>query len=363
MPSNFFGEFFRITTWGESHGTAVGFTIDGMPSGVKINIDTIMEHLKWRKPGGELTSPRQEQDIPEILSGVFENKTTGAPLTVIFKNMNVQKSQYNELKDKFRPGHANYTYIEKYGVYDHNGGGRASARETVCRVAAGAIAQQLLSHLGIQVHTFLSNIGEVKLPSNFIPSKTQLKSIFDSPVFCPHHETSTNMVELIKKIKSEGNSVGGSVSFIIEGAPSGLGDPVYQKLEAKLAYAMLTIPASKGFEIGSGFNSTTLTGKEHNDTWENNSDNIRQVGNNCGGILGGISTGETIYGKVAFKPTSSIKIPQKTVDLSGNNTTINIPESGRHDPCVAIRAAAVVKAMCYLTIADSYLANKVARAN
>ena len=361
MPSNFFGEFFRITTWGESHGKAVGLTIDGIPAGIPISNSTIIEHLRWRRPGSSLTSPRQETDHPEILSGVFDNTSTGAPISILFHNTNVKKDQYTELKDKLRPGHANYTYREKYGIYDHNGGGRASARETVCRVAAGAIASQLLAHLDIKVYCYTSNIGSVQLPDNYKPNQPDLDNILNSPVFCPHEPTSKAMISAIENIKQEGDSLGGSVSFLIKGAPIGLGEPIYQKLEARLAYAMLSIPASKGFEIGSGFDATKLRGSEHNDSWHKEDDIISATSNKGGGILGGISTGEAIYGKVGFKPTSSIKIPQETVSTNGENTIIKVPASGRHDPCVAIRATAVVKAMCYLTLADAYLANKLAR--
>lgn len=360
MPSNFFGEFFRITTWGESHGKALGLTIDGVPAGINITPELLIAELKWRKPGSNLTSPRQEQDYPEILSGVFENKSTGAPISILFYNNNADKSQYSTIKDKFRPGHANYTYLEKYGIYDHNGGGRASARETVCRVAASAIAKALLPQ-NIKIYTYLSNIGDISLPKDYTPAAEDLAQILNNPVFCPHKETADKMIRAIEEVKAEGDSLGGTVSFLMQGVPSGLGDPIYQKLEAKLAAAMLSIPASKGFEIGMGFQATTLKGSEHNDSWYNDNNSIAQTSNNCGGILGGISTGTPIYGKVAFKPTSSIKITQQTVTTSGKNTSFSIPKSGRHDPCVAIRATAVVKAMCYLTLADSYLANKLAK--
>ncbi|MEE3003539.1 MAG: chorismate synthase [Pseudomonadota bacterium] len=363
MPSNFFGELFRITTWGESHGNAVGVTIDGIPAGLEISTAIIEEHLKWRRPGRKLTSPRKEQDIPEIVSGLFDGKSTGAPLSIIFKNTNAKKSQYQHLADKLRPGHANYSYLKKYGIYDYNGGGRASARETVCRVAAGAIAAQLLKPLGISVHTFLSEVGNISLPSNYWPSVNDLDNILTSPVFCPDNFTSQNIINLIEKKQAEGDSVGGTVKFLIKGAPAGLGEPIYQKLEAKLAYAMLSIPASKGFEIGSGFSASKQTGSSHNDLWQNDkTSQIKQNTNNCGGILGGISTGADIYGAVAFKPTSSIKKPQNTLDLNGKETILELPKDARHDPCVAIRATAVVKAMCFITLADAYLANKLAKA-
>ncbi|MBT4885401.1 MAG: chorismate synthase [Legionellales bacterium] len=363
MASNSFGNHFRITTWGESHGSAVGVVIDGVPAGIKIDKKIIEEHLKWRKPGKQLTSPRQEQDDPEILSGIFEGISTGAPISMLFRNKDAKSEQYSAISHVLRPGHANFTCLTKYGVYDYNGGGRASARETVCRVAAGAVAEQLLSHnTNIKVHAYLDSIGSVSTPENYTPNNKEADKITESPVFCPHSETSAAMISALISAQKSGDSLGGVVKFIITGAPAGLGDPVYEKLEAKLAYAMLSIPASKAFEIGAGFSASATTGSKNNDPWDLNKDNkVIHTSNNCGGILGGISTGADIYGKVGFKPTSSIKINQKTVTTTGSKTEFKLGENSRHDPCVAIRAAAVVKSMCLITLADAYLTNKLSR--
>ncbi len=362
MASNTFGNIFRITTWGESHGKAIGVVIDGVPAGVPITVERIISHLKWRRPGQALTSPRKEPDEPIIESGVFDGYTTGAPISIIIRNKDAKKTHYDDIKHIMRPGHANFTYINKYSVFDHHGGGRASARETACRVAAGAIAEAILEPMNIRVAAYVSSAGSITMPDSNLPADIKIDTITQSPVFCPDPTTSERISDHIQTIAQQGDSVGGTVNFLIQGCPAGLGDPIYHKLEALLAYAMLSIPASKGFEIGSGFNASTLTGSQHNDSWHSNDQQqIEQTSNNCGGILGGISTGAPIYGKVAFKPTSSIKKSQQTIDTSGNNTTLTFAKHTRHDPCVAIRAVAVVKAMCLITLADAYLSNKTAK--
>ena len=341
MGSNSFGMIFRITTWGESHGKAIGVVIDGCPAGLKIEEAEINEALRKRAPGNSpYTSPRKEQDLAEILSGVFEGKTTGAPLSLIIWNKDADSSRYEPIKDLLRPGHANYTYLEKYGVFDYRGGGRASARETACRVAAGAVAKKLLQHYGIKVTAHIKQIGS---------------SVTDSRILTPE------MVALIEKAKVEGDSLGGIVEFIAEGLPAGLGDPIYEKLEAKLAQALMSLPASKGFEIGSGFASVAMKGSEHNDLFTNQAGKVETKSNHAGGTLGGISTGMPLIGRVAFKPTSSIKKQQETLTTDKEPATFELPNGSRHDPCVAIRAAPVVEAMVALVLADCLLMNRGAK--
>ena len=331
MSSYIFGNIFKILTWGESHGPAIGVVIDGCPSGIKISENEINLALEKRAPGNSpYTSPRKEPDKAKILSGLFEGKTTGAPISIIIENKDQDSSKYEPIKNLLRPGHANYTYMEKYGVFDYKGGGRSSARETACRVAAGAVAQKILDKHKIQVISSLDQVGDVR------DKKDQEK--------------------LLEKIKNQGNSIGGIVKFIIENMPVGLGDPVYEKLEANLAKAMMSMPASKGFEIGRGFSAASMLGSEHNDVF-NNTSSKKISSNNSGGTLGGISNGMNIEGHVAFKPTSSIKISQDTIDYQGNKQQFNLPKGSRHDPCVAIRAVPVVKAMCQLVIADAILMN------
>lgn len=363
MASNSLGNIFRITTWGESHGKAIGVVIDGCPAGLNISDDEINEALSWRSPGrNAFTSPRQEKDHAEIYSGIFEGKTTGAPISIIIHNHDAKKTSYEPIKHLLRPGHANFTYIEKYAVFDYNGGGRASARETACRVAASAVAKKLLAHVGIKTCAYLKNIHSIQATVD-LHDIYQLKKItLESPVFCPDSIATEKMMTLITQVKESGDSLGGIVGFIATGLPVGLGDPIYEKLEANLAHAMLSIPASKGFEIGEGFQATTMSGSEHNDLFINqNKSCIQTETNHAGGTLGGISTGMPLMGQVAFKPTSSIKKPQKTVDIQGNKDIFKLPENSRHDPCVAIRAVPIVEAMCILVLADAVLMNRCAK--
>ncbi len=365
MASNFFGEIFRITTFGESHGPGMGVVIDGCPAGLAITAKDINEQLAWRQPGkNPYTSPRKEADEAEILSGVFEGKTTGAPLTILIRNKDADSSQYTPIQNLYRPGHANFTYLEKYGIFDHRGGGRASARETVARVAAGAVAKKFIALYDIECTAFVSEIGGIAIADQDL---THLKNIraktYASPIFCPDEVVSEKIMQRIQEIKEENDSLGGILTCIAQ-VPVGLGEPVYRKLEALLAFAMLSIPASKGFEIGSGFGAARMKGSEHNDAFTSDEKgNVYTTTNFSGGTLGGISTGSSLIFKVAFKPTSSIKKPQETVNLQGERATFQLPETARHDPCVAIRAVPIIEAMTALVLADALLLNRSSKIN
>lgn len=366
MASNAFGTIFRITTWGESHGKGIGVVIDGCPAGLVINEAIINRDLARRAPSGNnpYTTPRKESDCVEIFSGVFEGKTTGAPISLIIMNEDHDSSQYDSIKHVLRPGHANYTYIEKYGCFDYRGGGRASARETACRVAAGAVARQLLSHFHIEITAYIESIGKVS-PS---PNAQVLESIESirlqrdaSPIYCPVEQDAQAMMQAIEKAHESGDSLGGMVAFRVSGLPVGLGDPVYEKLEANLAKAMMSLPASKAFSIGAGFSASQMQGSEHNDAFHIEKGQTKLSSNQAGGTLGGISTGEMLIGHVAFKPTSSIKKKQASVNLDGHEQTFELSKTARHDPCVAIRAVPVVEAMLALTLADAMLLNRCAQ--
>jgi chorismate synthase len=353
MASNYFGNIFRITTWGESHGPAIGVVIDGCPAGIELSVEDIQTALLRRAPGKNFTSPRQEADEAHIYSGVFEGKTTGTPISIVIYNRDADSSKYEPIKDILRPGHAQYTYLQKYGVYDYRGGGRASARETACRVAAGAVAKKILKRHGISVNAFLNHVGSIHL------QKIDLNYLTSSKLFCADAWFEEQLQALLVEYQNAGNSVGGNVAFQITGVPVGWGDPVYEKLEANLAKAMLSIPASKAFEIGDGFQSSFASGSEFNDTFNNNGLEITLNSNHAGGTLGGISSGMPIYGCVAFKPTSSIMYSQNSVNLNGEPAVFSLPDGSRHDPCVAIRAVPVVEAMCYLVCLDAMLMNRV----
>lgn len=365
MASNSFGNIFRITTWGESHGKAIGVVIDGCPAGLDIEDSEINAALELRAPGrNAYTSPRAESDRAEILSGVFEGKTTGAPISIIIPNRDADSSKYEPIKHLLRPGHANFTYLEKYGVFDYRGGGRASARETACRVAAGAIASKLLIRNGMRIVAYIKQIGQETMEAidPTWPNPEDMRSqIHRSAIFCPDHAATAMMIKAIETARQQGDSLGGVVEFAILGVPTGLGDPVYSKLEASLAQAMLTIPASKGFEIGAGFEAVAMKGSEHNDSYGADQRGTHALTNRSGGILGGISMGAPIVGRVAFKPTSSIMQAQSTVTTTGQPAMLQLPEGSRHDPCVAIRAVPVVEAMCALVMADALLMNRGAR--
>lgn len=363
MASNSFGNLFRITTWGESHGKAIGVVIDGCPAGIALSEDDINTELALRAPGRNIyTTPRKEQDRAEIYSGVFEGKTTGAPISIIIFNKDADSSKYEPIKHLLRPGHANFTYISKYGVYDHRGGGRASARETACRVAASAVAKKLLDFFAIRTCAYLCAVGDVNstMADNDLD---QIKHATQaSPIFCPDPEAAAVMMEKISAAKNAGDSLGGTVKFIVTGIPVGLGDPIYEKLESNLAKAMLSLPATKGFEIGEGFHASEMSGSDHNDTFvASETHPIQTQTNHAGGTLGGISTGMPLTGRVAFKPPSSITKTQQTVDIHGKASTFELPAGSRHDPCVAIRAVPIVEAMCALVLADALLLNRSAK--
>lgn len=337
MGSNSFGNIFRITTWGESHGPAIGVVIDGCPAGLELSEQDLMPDMQRRAPGlSPYTSPRKEPDAPQILSGVFEGKTTGTPISILIPNKDINPKHYETLKDLFRPGHANFTYLAKYGIFDYRGGGRASARETACRVAAGAVAKKLLAEEGISIEATLVQIGAVA-------------------------GTLDEMYAELERVREAGDSVGGIVEFVASGVMAGLGDPIYEKLEANLAKAMLSLPATKGFELGSGFDAVMMQGSEHNDLFDMNDGMIETKTNNAGGTLAGISTGMPLMGRIAFKPASSIPKPQLTLTIGGERATMTLPEGSRHDPCVAIRAVPVVEAMVALVLADSLLMQRCAR--
>lgn len=363
MASNFFGQIFRITTFGESHGPGVGVVIDGCPAGLPLTEQEIDEQLALRQPGRNVyTSARTEEDKAEILSGIFEGKTTGAPIAIFIRNKDADSTQYESIKDLYRPGHANFTYLEKYGVFDYRGGGRASARETAARVAAGAVAKKLLKTFNIECTAFVAEIGGIAIQN---PDLSDLHSLrektYANPIFCPDEIAAQKMMEKISAVKEEKDSLGGIIACLAY-VPVGLGDPVYCKLEAMLACAMLSLPASKGFEVGSGFKAASMKGSEHNDAFDINQEgNVHTVTNSAGGTLGGISTGSPLFFRVAFKPTSSIKRTQSTVNFKGNKIEFQLPEAGRHDPCVAIRAVPVIEAMTALVLADALLMSKISR--
>lgn len=356
MAGNTFGTIFKITTFGESHGNALGVVIDGVLPNIEFDYQLVQADLNKRKPGqSKITTERIEDNEFEILSGLFEGRTTGAPLTIIVKNQNQQSADYNHLKDVFRPSHADYTYQQKYGIRDYRGGGRQSARETVARVMAGSVAKMILQKVGIQINAFVNQIHSIKLetPINEIDFSLIEKNI----VRCPNPETANKMIALIEQVKAEGDSVGGIITCVCKGIPVGLGEPVFNKLHAELGKAMLSINACKGFEIGSGFESVLLKGSEHNDEFIFNNEQVKTQTNHSGGVQGGISNGMDIVFKTAFKPVSTIKQNQNTINSTFEN--IDFKAEGRHDPCVVPRAVPIVEAMAALVLVDFYLFNKV----
>lgn len=362
MASNSFGNVFKITTWGESHGKAIGVVIDGCPAGLELDESDINTALARRAPGkSPYTSPRSEDDHAEILSGVFQGKTTGAPISIMIANVDADSSKYEPVKDLLRPGHATYSYLEKYGVYDYRGGGRASARETACRVAAGAVARKLLDHLGVHCVAYLKQVGAVEAIIHHSDTHILRTAITNSPLFCPCVDATEQMMAVIEQVKTEGDSLGGIVEFMATSLPVGVGDPVYEKLEARLALAMMSLPATKGFEIGSGFQSAAMRGSQHNDRFVMDNGTVATTTNHAGGTLAGISTGMPLIGRVVFKPPSSIMQPQETITLAGKQATLQLPAGSKHDPCVAIRAVPVVEAMLALVLADALLLNRCAR--
>jgi chorismate synthase len=361
MASNCFGTIFKICTWGESHGKAIGVVIDGCPAGIEICEEEILQELLKRAPGKTaFTSPRNESERFEILSGVYLGKTTGAPISIIIPNKDADSTKYEAIQEIYRPGHANFTYLSKYGIFDPRGGGRASARETACRVAAGAIAKKLLKHFGIDCVAYLASIGGIDAKVD--EKLSVIKTARDKDViFCPDPIASIKMQDVLLRLKEEGDSIGGKVHFLAEGLPVGLGDPVYEKLEAKLAYAFLSIPASKAFEMGNSHELETFTGSLFNDSFEIKEERVTLTSNHSGGTLAGISTGMPLFGSVSFKPTSSIKMKQKSISLDNKEVVFSLPEGSRHDPSVAIRAVFVVEAMLALVLADAMLINRVSK--
>ncbi len=355
---NSFGNIFRLTSFGESHGKGIGGVIDGYPAGISIDMDFVQHELNRRRPGqSKITTNRKEADKVEFLSGIYEGKSTGTPIGFIVWNENERSNDYDNLKDAFRPSHADYTYQSKYGIRDHRGGGRSSARETIARVVAGALAKIALQHLGVSVKAYTSQVGDISLEKGY--RDYDLDTIEDNPVRCPDAEKAEEMQELIEKIKKEGDTIGGVITGVIKSCPVGLGQPVFGKLHAALGNAMLSINAAKGFEYGEGFNGTSQKGSEQNDTFYNKKGKVAVCSNHSGGIQGGISNGEDIYFRVAFKPVATLLTEQPTVDKDGNE--IMLQARGRHDPCVLPRAVPIVEAMAAITILDYYLINRTTK--
>jgi len=353
MAGNSFGNIFKLTTFGESHGEALGGIIDGCPAGLSISLDAIEAEMQRRKPGqSSIVTQRKEPDTVKFLSGIFEGKTTGTPIGFIIENTNQKSKDYSHIKDTYRPSHADYTYDKKYGNRDYRGGGRSSARETACRVAAGAIAKQLLKD--IKITAYVSAVGELSLQKKY--SEVNFNEIENNPVRCADADMASKMETYIKEIRKQGDTVGGQVTCVIENIPVGLGEPVFDKLHAQLGKAMLSINAVKGFEYGSGFGGTKMKGSEHNDLF--NKDGSTKT-NYSGGVQGGISNGEPIYFNVAFKPVATIMQKQQTINSEGEQ--VNMQGKGRHDPCVVPRAVPIVEAMAALVLADFWLLNKVAK--
>ncbi|MDY9919821.1 MAG: chorismate synthase [Proteiniphilum sp.] len=351
---NTFGTIFRLTSFGESHGTAVGGVIDGCPPGLELDMDFIQSELDRRRPGqSRITTPRKEADKVEFLSGVFENKTTGAPIGFIVRNENQQSSDYDNIKEAFRPSHADFTYQQKYGIRDYRGGGRSSARETIARVVGGAVAKLYLRRLNIDITAYTSQVGDIALENDY--RIYDLSRTEDNFVRCPDPDIAEQMIKLIQEVRYQGDTIGGTITCVVKGTPVGLGEPVFGKLHAMLGSAMLSINAVKGFEYGSGF-SVAARGSEVNDSFYNDNGRVNTRTNNSGGIQAGISNGQDIYFRVAFKPVSTILREQQTVDMHGNDTIIKA--RGRHDPCVLPRAVPIVEAMAAITLLDAYLLSK-----
>lgn len=349
---NTFGHIFRLTSFGESHGVAIGGVIDGCPAGIAVDMDFIQNELNRRKPGqSHLTSPRREPDEVTFLSGIYEGKTTGTPIGFIVRNENQRSGDYKEMQEVFRPSHADYTYTRKYGVRDPRGGGRSSARETIARCVAGAIAKLALRQKDIAIQAYTSQVGCIKLEKSYLDYDLRLTET--NPVRCPDAKTAKEMEALIQYAQAQGDTLGGVVSCIIAGAPAGLGEPVFGKLHAALGAAMLSINAAKGFDYGDGFDAAQYSGSEHNDTFFNDRGTVRTRTNYSGGIQGGISNGQDIYFRVAFKAVPTILREQTTVDKDGNETILKA--KGRHDPCVLPRAVPIVEAMAAITILDYLL--------
>jgi chorismate synthase len=350
---NSFGKLFRITTWGESHGPSIGVVIDGCPPRLPLSESEIQADLDRRRPGqSDITTPRKEADRVEFLAGIFEGRTTGQPLAMLVRNADARPEAYAEMREAFRPSHADFTYQTKFGLRDHRGGGRSSARETIGRVAAGAVARKILALAGgVEVRAFVTHIHHVAAPSlGHFPTLAEVEA---NAVRCPHGPTAEKMIETIKQARADGDSVGGIIECRVRGVPAGLGEPVFDRLEADLGKAMLSLPATKGFEIGSGFTGTLLKGSQHNDAFVARDGGVRTATNKSGGVQGGISNGEEIVFRVAFKPTATIMQTQSTVDREGR--PVELQGRGRHDPCVVPRAVVIVEAMAALVLVDHWM--------
>ena len=355
MFNNTFGHIFRLTTFGESHGAGIGGVIDGFPAGIALDMEFIQKELNRRKPGqSKITTDRKEADQVEFLSGVFEGKSTGCPIGFLVRNTNQHSNDYENLRNLYRPSHADYTYTQKYGLRDHRGGGRSSARETIARCVGGALAKLALKQLGITVQAYTSQVGNIALKKNY--SQYDLSLTESNAVRCPDPTKAEEMEALIAEVKAVGDTIGGIITCVIKGCPIGLGQPAFGKLHAALGNAMLSINAVKGFEYGEGFAGVSARGSEQNDTFYNHNGRIDTRTNHSGGIQGGISNGQDIYFRVAFKPVATLLMEQSTVDLEGNDTIVKA--RGRHDPCVLPRAVPIVESMAAMVLLDYYLLNK-----
>ncbi len=352
---NSFGRIFRLTTFGESHGKALGAIVEGCPAGLDLNEEQIRLEMQRRKPGqSKITTQRKEEDEIEILSGVFEGKTTGTPIGIVIQNSDQKSKDYSHIADKFRPSHADYTYFEKYGIRDYRGGGRSSARETAARVAGGAIAKQFLAAKGVKIQAYVSQVGDLTLEKPYTELNLDLAE--ENIVRCPDQEMAEKMITLIDSVRLDRDTIGGVVTCVIKNTPPGLGEPVFDRLHAELGKAMLSINAVKGFEYGSGFEGVKMRGSQHNDTFVKEGEKVHTLSNHSGGIQGGISNGEDIYFRVAFKPVATIMQDQESLNEAGE--TVTVSGKGRHDPCVVPRAVPIVEAMAALVIADYLLLSK-----
>lgn len=358
MMKNRIGTIFSVTSFGESHGAAIGGVIDGMPAGVKIDMEQIQQELDRRRPGqSSIVTARDEKDKVKVLSGIFEGITTGTSIGFVIENTNQHSNDYSNIKDVFRPSHADYTYTSKYGVRDYRGGGRSSARETAARVVAGAFARQALEQLGIEIYAYTSQVGHISIDRDY--RKYDKANIESNIVRCPDSVKAQEMIDFITEVKREGDTIGGTVTCVVKGVPVGLGEPVFGKLHAQLGAAMLGINAVKGFEYGMGFDFAMKRGSEVNDTFISKNGRVTTKTNNSGGIQGGISNGEDIYFRVAFKPVATLLRDVETINVNGDDVILQA--KGRHDPCVLPRAVPIVEAMTAIVILDNYLMNKTAK--
>lgn len=355
---NTFGNIFTLTSFGESHGAAIGGVVDGFPAGIDIDVDFIQNELRRRRPGqSRITTSRNEPDTVEFLSGIFEGKSTGCPIGFIVRNTNQHSEDYDNMRNLFRPSHADYTYTAKYGIRDHRGGGRSSARITISRCVAGALAKLALKKIGVSVCAYTSQVGNIKLEADY--RKYDLTKVEDNIVRCPDAEKARAMETLISEVKKQGDTIGGTITAVIKGCPAGVGEPEFDKLHAALGYAMLGINAAKGIEFGMGFDGISRLGSEMNDVFVNENGRVTTKTNNSGGIQGGISNGNDIYFRIAFKPVATLLKPQNTIDKNGDSTVLEA--KGRHDPCVLPRAVPIVEAMAAMVILDHILLSKATK--